>query len=431
MRKEYYIFRNEESLKLVKQGKQTRLIDGIVLLNWKLYGRHRALQKIHHKEIHFDVAKVDPFQKYDNQYLRKQNEILEVDKEIEKSIEEKIERLKQGSIDVQGRRSFDSLIAMGKKRRESLLVELDVIAKNWDTAMRKWIRTGPPKKRGRKSKSAVVFKTAKELKEKNGEEMVEEILESDIDNLEDDLSEDITVICEQPESDSTAILEASSFQITVKKEEMNGMLCFTSNTSQFNCGLNVHTDKGSSACMGIAVYTCSDFLKDTADSCKLDLTEQVMCSYLRNMTKVCETWESRELGPSLFQEAVKELDIVNLSVDSEKWWVDGKADDLKSFMETVYEIPGKKALVVTIKPAHTFVILLDGDNNQLLFNSHSHFCDVDETLEQAKELGHGAVGVFCDAGTSLLSYVLSKEYTDKIHCDSKEGDIIVVVAKNC
>ena len=43
---------------------------------------------------------------------------------------------------------------------------LKSISKNWDTAIRKWERQGPPKQKERRPKSSVVFKTALQLKSK-------------------------------------------------------------------------------------------------------------------------------------------------------------------------------------------------------------------------------------------------------------------------
>ena len=166
LRREYFQFRNEETLKLIKQKTVKNLIDGIVNVNWRLFGRHKALQKINSMEIHYDTRTANPFEKYDRMYKRKQEEIIEIDKTINEKQDEFTEKLQKGLIDSSSRRTLRELIDTFKKKRDLVLVEIDIIGKNWDTAMRKWIRTGPPKKRGRKPKTTIVYKTARELKKK-------------------------------------------------------------------------------------------------------------------------------------------------------------------------------------------------------------------------------------------------------------------------
>ena len=69
------------------------------------------------------------------------------------------------------------------------MTEIDCIAKAWDSAMRKYIRTGPPKKRGRKPKKAVVFKTAAELKKEKQDKAPIEVDDSSADSSIVDVTE--------------------------------------------------------------------------------------------------------------------------------------------------------------------------------------------------------------------------------------------------
>lgn len=138
----------------------------MVNVSWRLWGRRKGLNKIN---SHCDIKDANPFEKYDRQYESKQEKIVELDAKIRAKEDEFIEKLKLGHIESSSKRNLKEYIKTLKNQRHLILTEIDCIAKNWDTAMRKWLRSGPPKKSGRKSKSAVVFKSARELKNKTPE----------------------------------------------------------------------------------------------------------------------------------------------------------------------------------------------------------------------------------------------------------------------
>ena len=74
LRRQYYVFRNEESLKLLHSKTPKKLIDGLVIEKWRIYGRRLALLEIKRAEIHFNTSKSDPFHKYDVYYMQKQTQ---------------------------------------------------------------------------------------------------------------------------------------------------------------------------------------------------------------------------------------------------------------------------------------------------------------------------------------------------------------------
>ena len=115
-----------------------------------------------------------------------------MNKKIEAKVNDKIERTKKGSLSTSSKTDINNLISLLKERRTLLMTEIDCIAKAWDSAMRKYIRTGPPKKRGRKPKKAVVFKTAAELKKEKQDKAPIEVDDSSADSSSVDVTESDT-----------------------------------------------------------------------------------------------------------------------------------------------------------------------------------------------------------------------------------------------
>ena len=488
LRRQYYVFRNEESLKLLQSKTPKKLIDGLVIEKWRIYGRRLALLEIKRAEIHYDTSKSDPFHKYDVSYMQKQTQIESLNKKIEAKVNDKIERIKQGSLSTSSKTDINNLISLLKERRTLLMTEIDCIAKAWDSAMRKYIRTGPPKKRGRKPKKAVVFKTAAELKKEKLDKAPIEVDDSSADSSSVDVTEsdppDLDVVgdsnmdnttlnmteSEPPDlifsglsasnttdnmtdsdlhggdfssGNSTAVdstitdppdqhivVEVTEAEVESKLkedilieklnipnyEEIDGL---TSNISQFNVN-EANSDQGSSACMGIVVKTVSNYFKSTEKP--LTLREETVHAYIRDMKEVCNIWEDQGYGPTLIVEAVKNLNIVNIEIKTELWWRDGQSMScVDKIIDEIKQIQGRKAVIVTVQPAHSFVVLFDNDNNQILFNSHIHL------KHHSEQIKDGLAIIF--SRSNILTYALT-DYMHIVNCSSVEGEMTLVLPKN-
>lgn len=154
------------ALKLLKQNIQKNRIDGLINVQWRFINRQECLSEKSIEGKQF-------FQKYEQQVKDKKDTIGKLDKEIMEKENHLYSSIREGTISGQSKKVMHELLHQLKKSRDVEMGILDSISKNWETAIRKYEKKGPPQKRGRKPKSSVVFKTAKQLKTQDKSEDME------------------------------------------------------------------------------------------------------------------------------------------------------------------------------------------------------------------------------------------------------------------
>ncbi|KAL3862802.1 hypothetical protein ACJMK2_008748, partial [Sinanodonta woodiana] len=312
MKREYIRFRMDEALRLLRIGTPKSQIDGLVNIGWRFKQRKN---------------------KYKSEYTRAQTEILELDGKIQEKEKELFEQIRKGIIGQQSKNIFF---------RNELMCFIDSIAKNWEVAVRKWEQCGPPKKkkRGRKTTSAVVFKTASELK------------------------------CRRTEKQGDA------------KEPI--------------------------------------YFKNVKD---------VLPMFIGIFQKACDVWKRDNTEPLTVHEAINEI-------AAETWWPTTPGAVPKSPVQLVTEFylnsmkkNKRQAMVITLKPNHTFVVLINENGDQLMLDSHLHYSSENRTYhETLVKSGTGTAIAFLPSGTSPQWLV--EDYPAIINSSSSYGEITQIIPKN-
>ncbi|KAL3871145.1 hypothetical protein ACJMK2_039162 [Sinanodonta woodiana] len=89
----------------------------------------------------------------------------------------------------------------------------------------------------------------------------------------------------------------------------------------------------------------------------------------------------------------------------------------------------RQAMLVTLKPNHTFVVLISENGDQLLLDSHLHYSSENRTYhETLVKSGTGAAIAFLPSGTS--PQWLIEDYPAIINSSSSYGEITQIIPKN-
>lgn len=140
------------ALELLKKKTPKDFIDGMTNMEWRYRKRQERLSQ------RSETLKSNAyFDKYKRQVKEKQEKIAQLDDEITSDEEKMFKSIKEGTITGTMKQVMHQHIAKLKKERDVEMGNLESISKNWETAIRKWERQGPPKQKERRPKSSVAL----------------------------------------------------------------------------------------------------------------------------------------------------------------------------------------------------------------------------------------------------------------------------------
>lgn len=133
---------------------------------------------------------------------------------------------------------------------------------------------------------------------------------------------------------------------------------------------------------------------------------------------------------------------MNLQLDTkqEEWWPKFHEsakratpyDYCKDLFTDMVKSGEKQAMVFTLEPNHSFIILINEKGESLLLNSHLHYKDDFTNFEEALQReGNGAALLYTPHSSfdELLLFIFDK-YPGITHTTTPKGEMIQVCPKN-